>query len=175
MKFDVSGTEINYYFTCKTQLWFFAHHINMEDNSHLVIEGRNTHEFAYQSRAEAGKEFSIDRIKIDFFDRKQKIVHEVKHSKKKSQAHVWQLKYYLFVLRESNFGDVTGVLEYPHVKLREEIFLNNNDVEILQDAVAAIREIKQQKIPPAVVQHRHCKKCSYYDLCYAGEPKEEQD
>lgn len=174
MKFDVSGTEINYYFTCETQLWFFAHHINMEDNSHLVIEGRNTHEFAYQSRAEAGKEFSIDRIKIDFFDRKQKIVHEVKHSKKKSQAHVWQVKYYLFVLRESNFGDVTGVLEYPHVRLKEEVFLSEADEAILQDAVTAICEIKQQKIPPPVQEHKHCKKCSYFELCYATE-KESQD
>lgn len=80
--FDISGTEINYFFRCPRELWFFANHINMEDNSDLVLAGRNTHEFSYSARSGWGKEFQLERVKIDFFDRKKKIIHETKHSKK---------------------------------------------------------------------------------------------
>ncbi|MDK2979339.1 MAG: CRISPR-associated exonuclease Cas4, partial [Bacteroidales bacterium] len=35
-KLLVRGTQINYYFVCKTKLWLFSHHIQMEQESDIV-------------------------------------------------------------------------------------------------------------------------------------------
>ncbi|MGB9677035.1 MAG: Dna2/Cas4 domain-containing protein, partial [Candidatus Ratteibacteria bacterium] len=29
----ISGIQINYYFVCPTELWFFSHHLSMEHSS----------------------------------------------------------------------------------------------------------------------------------------------
>jgi len=173
---NVSGTEINYFYTCKTQLWFFAHYINMEDESDTVAAGKITHEYTYTERAKQGKEFEIGRVKIDFFDKKKKIIHEVKHAKKPSPAHEYQVKYYLFVLKENGFGDVKGILEYPRAKIVQNVDLNENDRDELISAVQQIEQIKANRFPPKVGRKRTiCKSCSYEDLCFAGEEKESSD
>ena len=33
---SVNGTQINYYFVCKTKLWLFSHNIQMEQESDNV-------------------------------------------------------------------------------------------------------------------------------------------
>jgi len=38
-KLLVRGTQINYYFVCKTKLWLFSHHIQMEQESDVVELG----------------------------------------------------------------------------------------------------------------------------------------
>ncbi len=35
----ITGTQMNYYFLCHTKLWYFAHHIQMEQESDLVALG----------------------------------------------------------------------------------------------------------------------------------------
>lgn len=40
----ITGTLINYYFHCKTQLWLHANRINLEDNSEDVRIGKVLHE-----------------------------------------------------------------------------------------------------------------------------------
>ena len=44
---QITGTLINYYFHCKTQLWLFANKINLEDNSEEVRAGIVLHLFNY--------------------------------------------------------------------------------------------------------------------------------
>ncbi|MDK2875861.1 MAG: CRISPR-associated exonuclease Cas4 [Archaeoglobaceae archaeon] len=39
----IRGTEVNYYFVCKTKLWFFSHNVNLEKESDLVKLGKLVH------------------------------------------------------------------------------------------------------------------------------------
>jgi len=65
----------------------------MEHTSDLVYEGKLIHETSYPQRSERYEELEIDGIKIDFYDARNKVIHEIKKSDKIEEAHEWQLKY----------------------------------------------------------------------------------
>ncbi len=91
----ITGTHFNYYLVCHRKLWLFANGITMKHTSDLVFEGKTIHETTYSQRAERYKELEFGGVKIDYYDSKQKVVHEIKKSRKEHESHVWQLKYYI--------------------------------------------------------------------------------
>ena len=86
---NITGTLINYYFHCKTQLWLHANRINLEDNSEDVRIGKVLHEID----EEKVKEVSFENIKIDKITKDY--VAEVKKSDSDLEASRWQLLFYL--------------------------------------------------------------------------------
>ena len=85
---QTTGTHFNYYLICHRKLWLFANGINMESNSDLVYEGKLLHETSYPRRSEKFQEVEIDGIKIDYYDPKNKVVHEIKKSDKHEEAQI---------------------------------------------------------------------------------------
>ena len=119
----ITGTHINYYFICKRKLWLFANNMQMEHTSDLVYEGKMIHEEVYPQRSAKYEEVQIGGVKVDFFDKKNKIIHEIKKSAKLKSAHIWQLKYYIYVFEKAGINKVSGILEYPKQRKTEEVFL----------------------------------------------------
>lgn len=93
----ITGTHFNYYQICRRKLWLFGNGINMEHTSDLVYEGKLVHEDSYPQRSAKYEEVEIDGIKVDFYDARNLVIHEVKKSNKVEKAHEWQLKYYMYV------------------------------------------------------------------------------
>ena len=85
---QITGTHINYYFVCHRKLWLFANSIQMEHTSNAVFEGKLIHKTSYPQRSAKYEEIAIDGIKIDYYDTKNKIIHEVKKSDKAEKAHI---------------------------------------------------------------------------------------
>jgi CRISPR-associated exonuclease Cas4 len=166
---NIVGTHINYYHVCRRKLWLFANGINMEHTSELVEEGKLIHETSYPQRAEKYREIELEGVKIDFYDPKNKVVHEIKKSDKAEQAHTWQLKYYLYVLQQNGIAGATGILEYPNLRQREEIELSAEDVQYLKIAQSQIRQITLSDACPPRVEKKICKRCSYFDFCWTEE------
>lgn len=144
----------------------------MEQNSDLVSEGRLIHETTYSSRPERFKELELDGIKIDFYDAKNKIVHEVKKSDKKKEAHVWQLKYYIYVLLKAGIDGVMGILEYPTLRKKEEFMLSSVDEELITQWKNEIKEIIESDTAPERIVRSKCRGCSYFDFCWISEDTE---
>lgn len=84
---QITGTHFNYYQVCKRKLWLFANGINFEHTSDLVFEGKLIHEDSYPQRSEKYEEIELDGIKVDYYDAKSKVVHEIKKSNKVEKAH----------------------------------------------------------------------------------------
>lgn len=63
----------------------------MEHTSEIVAEGKLIADTTYLDRARKYTELAIDGIKIDFYDVKNKVVHEVKKSDKVEHAHIAQV------------------------------------------------------------------------------------
>ncbi len=171
---QITGTHINYYFVCKRKLWLFANNIQMEHTSSRVSEGNLIHETTYQQRTSKYEEVAIGGIKVDYYDAKNKVIHEVKKSNKIETAHIWQLKYYLFVFEKAGIEGVTGKLEYPKLRQTEEVILSNRDVEELQDVINEIKNIITSETCPGVLNATICKRCSYYDFCFSGEAEQDE-
>jgi len=111
---NITGTHFNYYQVCKRKLWLFANGLNMEHTSDLVYDGKLIQETTYPQRSERYEELEMGGIKIDFFDARNKVIHEIKRSNKIERAHEWQVKYYIYVLEQTGIEGVSGILEYPH-------------------------------------------------------------
>ncbi len=166
---SITGTHFNYYLICHRKLWLFANGITMESTSDLVYEGKLLHEASYPRRSEKYQEIAIDGIKLDYYDAKNKVVHEIKKSDKHEDAHVWQVKYYLFVLEQNGVLGATGILEYPRLHKTEEVFLTSPDREDIAEMVLKIETIIQQDNCPERLPKSRCKNCSYFDFCWSGE------
>ncbi|MDI9593129.1 MAG: CRISPR-associated protein Cas4, partial [Bacteroidota bacterium] len=110
---NITGTHFNYYQVCKRKLWLFANGLNMEHTSDLVYDGKLIQETTYPQRSERYEELEMGGIKIDFFDARNKVIHEIKRSNKIERAHEWQVKYYIYVLEQTGIEGVSGILEYP--------------------------------------------------------------
>lgn len=166
---QVTGTHFNYFQVCHRKLWLFSHGIQMEHDSALVAEGRLIHDYAYPHRAAKYSEIELDGIKIDYYDAKNKVVHEVKKSNKVEEANVWQLKYYLYILKHMGIESVSGILEYPRLRRKEEVLLSQEDIEYLEECRKNIVEIVERENMPPRIPKKLCKSCSYFDFCWVDE------
>jgi len=165
----ITGTHINYYFICHRKLWLFANAIQLEHTSDLVYEGKLIHETAYPQRSEKYEEIEIGGCKIDYYDAKHKIIHEIKKTNKVEIAHEWQLKYYIYTLEKAGIVGVTGILEYPKLRKTDEIFLSDIDRERIEEIEFEIAEIVENEKCPLTINKPLCKNCSYYEFCYIRE------
>ena len=174
---NLTGTHINYYRLCKRKLWLFANGINMEQTSDLVADGKLIEEETYLQRPERyeqielGSEFQGISLagKIDFFDTRNKIIHETKRSNKVEQAHIWQVKFYLWLMKMKGIEAEKGIIEYPTLRRKEEVLLTDEDILYLEKTVLEIQKLMESEICPRVINAKICKSCSYYELCYIGE------
>lgn len=166
---QITGTHINYYLICHRKLWLFANSIQMEHTHDAVTEGKLIHETTYLQRPTRYEEIQVEGIKIDFYDTKNKIIHEIKKSSKLHEAHIWQVKYYIYVLERNGIEDVTGLLEYPKERRTEEVYLSDIDRERLLEISREIEDLISQEQVPALLNNSRCKSCSYFDFCYINE------
>jgi CRISPR-associated exonuclease Cas4 len=134
----------------------------MEQNSELVALGKLLHENSYKRE---NKEIQIGPIKIDFIG-KNGIIHEIKKTPSVEEAHLWQVKYYIWYLKNLGVENVRGEIDYPKLKKRTEVKLTEADSIEIRSILHKIQEIIDQEEIPEVINKSICKKCSYYEMCY---------
>lgn len=163
MKKQISGTMFYYYFVCKRKLWFFSNGIQLEEDNEDVILGKLIDENSYSKEL---KHILIDNtVNIDFI-KDWKILHEVKKQKSIEEAGVWQLKYYLYFLKIRGINIEKGILDYPKLKKREEVFLSEDDEKKIKEILSEIEKITLMEKPPELEKLKICKKCAYFEYCY---------
>ncbi|HMX39910.1 MAG TPA: CRISPR-associated protein Cas4 [Saprospiraceae bacterium] len=165
----INATLVNLYHVCQRELWLHAHGIRMESNSELVAEGKFIGDTAYVERPAKYTQVELDGVKIDFYDAKNGVVHEVKKSDKAEAAAVAQVQYYLWKLRQHGIAASHGLIEYPRQRRTERVDLSDADSANIEHWVADIEAILALDQCPAVLRKPVCRSCSYADYCYAGE------
>ncbi|MBA9075713.1 CRISPR-associated protein Cas4 [Rufibacter quisquiliarum] len=165
----VNATLINLYHICHRELWLHAKGIRMEHTSDTVYEGKLIGNTSYQQRPEKYTELEIGGSKIDFYDARNKVVHEVKKSDKAERAHLAQVKYYLWLLEENGVEGATGILEYPKLRQTEQVVLTDKDRSDIMDWLTDIDLILARKECPGLLNKPICQRCSYFDFCYSAE------
>lgn len=164
--FNINGTQINYYFICKTKLWLFSYNIQMEQESDTVALGKQLHKNSYKRE----KEFLIDNlISVDFIKKtSDKIeIHEVKKSRKMESSHEYQLLYYLYYLKiEKEIDNLIGYLDYPKIKKKKTIELTKEKEDELIGIIENIHYILNEEMPKPK-KSRICNKCAYFEFCFS--------
>lgn len=135
----------------------------MEQNSELVSIGKIIDETTYSRQK---KRILIDNtVNIDFIENGA-VLHEVKKTKSIEEAGIWQVKYYMYYLEEHGVKNIMAEINYPLLRQTKQIFLEEEDKEVLKRIGENIIEISNLDKPPEVLNARFCKKCAYFDLCY---------
>jgi len=150
----------------------------MEHTSEMVADGKLLHETSYPQRAEKYREIELSATlnnqielfrKIDFYDAKEKMIHEIKRSDKIEAAHEWQVKFYIWLLEQNEINGVRAIIEYPKLRETKETALTEPDRTYLKLLVSNILELQQNATCPPRINSKICKSCSYYELCYVEE------
>lgn len=168
----ITGTILNYFMVCRRKLWLFVHGVTMEQESDLVYEGKLIHENSYPERNPNYEEIELDGIKVDFYDARRHVIHEIKKSDKMEAAGLWQLKYYLYVFEEHGIKDVKGMLEFPKQRKTETVTLSDDDRKEIRKMLADIEDVCQRDSCPPLLNKGLCKQCSYYEFCYTNETEQ---
>ena len=161
----INGTQINYYFICKTKLWLFSHNIQLEHESENVKLGKILHEDSFKRE----KDFLIDNlINVDFIKITDCVeIHEVKKTQKMDLSHEYQLLYYMHYLKnEKDITNIKGFLDYPKSRKKKEIFLTSKKEEELIKIIEDIKNINSNNMPKPI-KSRICKKCAYFEFCFS--------
>ena len=139
MDSEITGIMVYYYFVCKRKLWYFCHGIQMEAENENVQLGKFLDDSSYSRDS---KHILIDNIiNIDFIREKNE-VHEIKKSKAIEDAGIWQLKYYLYYLKNKGINDVTGSIDYPLLKKKIHVELSEEDIRNLEKVLKDIQFIR---------------------------------
>jgi CRISPR-associated exonuclease Cas4 len=168
----ITGTHFAYFLICRRKLWLFANNLQMEQESDLVLEGKLLHETAYPNRSKKFKEIEIGGVKIDFYDTRTKLIHEIKKSDKMEESHIWQVKYYIFILQSHGIDCRGAVIEYPKLRQTNDVMLSVIDIQTLGNFQKEITDIIQSDTCPAVKKTKACTNCAYHDFCFVSEPDE---
>jgi len=141
----------------------------MEHTSETVADGKLLHETSYPQRAEKYSEIEIGGSKIDFYDAKNKLIHETKRSDAMEAAHEWQVKYYIWLLEQNGIEGVKGIIEYPKLRETKQVELSAEDKTYLQQIIQQIEALVSAEICPSRIEKKFCKTCSYFDFCWIDE------
>lgn len=159
-----TGTQVNYYHVCTRKLWLFSNHIQMEHSSDVVYLGKLVGEESFNREK---KDVQVDdTIAIDFLELRNNKIHEVKKSRAVEEAHIWQVKYYLYYLKQKGLENITAEINYPLLRKKLEIELTKNDEVELQQIFEKIEELLAKDHVPEKINKKFCRKCSYYELCW---------
>ncbi len=158
----ITGIMFYYYFVCKRKLWLFSKDISFEEENENVILGKLLDESSYSKEE---KHIMIDEtINIDFLKRWE-VLHEVKKSKNIEEASIWQVKYYLYFLKNKNIDVKKGIIDYPKIKEIQEVTLEEEDIKKIENILEEIKIILTSESPPTFKKLPICKSCAYFEYC----------
>ncbi len=175
----ITATDIAYGQICHRKLWLFRHDITMEHTSDIVTEGKQIGEYSYPQRAEKYTEVALSveldgniiaSAKIDFYDARNRVVHEVKKSDKMEPAHIAQVRFYLYLLEQSGVESPAGRLEYPRLRQTTPVQpLSDQERQEVRRWIEETAQLITTKKCPPLINKPFCKTCSYFEFCYVSE------
>lgn len=161
----VNGTLINYYFHCRRQCYLHGNRLNLEDNSELVMIGKELHEEKakeYENTEVAIENIKLDRLTSDYLT-------EIKKSDADEAASKWQLYYYLKVLKDKGI-ERKGKLQFleKNKACTKTLILELGEKEEKELAFyqQEIQKLIENDNAPTAAFTQKCKKCAYYDYCF---------
>lgn len=159
---SITGVMVHYYVTCKRELWFYYHQINMNYDNDDINIGKLIHETSYSRE---NKEVRMDNMVFDHVKNDGNLkIFEIKKSSKLTIGAKYQLYYYLYSLKDIE-PNAKGILVYPKERKKEEIILTKEIIEEMNNILKGIDDVVNLDKPPKSNKKPYCRNCSFYELC----------
>lgn len=159
--FAPGGLEMRYLHTCKRELWFHHHRVEIDRETQSIRRGIRTDKTAY-----GGTDSHVidGTIAIDLLEDGRVI--EVKPSNSMETASKMQLAYYLWYLNKRYDTLREGVLAIPNERTRKTVTLTPELTEKIESKLVQIADVVQQDSPPEFTEKPFCDTCAYQDFCF---------
>ena len=169
---------IGYYLICPRKAWLSANGLWMEQESEAVALGKLLDESSYgrdkkQIMVEAETPQGVPLVgMIDRANLREGVLHETKKGRACEEAHVWQVRFYLWLLtlngvRRADKKAFTGQIDYPALRRTEDVTLTAEHERQLAQWTTELQQVLLQPTPPPrISQRKFCRKCAFEELCY---------
>ncbi len=159
----IGGLAIQYYFSCKRELWLYLNYIDPDQEDIGIVAGRILHKKSYRNRGR--KEIDLGMAKVDLLRGGEypRII-EIKKSTKLIEPAIWQLKFYLWILKKQG-TIISGEVRIPKENKIIRVQLTSKDEAMLQKAIDEMPKIARIKWMPPYEKKPYCKGCAYRQFC----------
>ncbi len=158
----------NAFLICKRQAWLMFHGINGDQNNTFVEIGRLLDDVYYKNEKKkifiADLHCEIDMLQKDGGDY---FVVEIKKSSKMLDSAIFELKYYLYLLKKFKDIEMKGIIKIPEERLNKSVELMNNDIIKIESILEEMQKIFLIDLPPISELKAFCSKCCHCDFCFA--------
>lgn len=158
---DVGGVHVKYLHHCRRQLWLFSRGVRPEHLSSLVQLGEAVHDTSYTRRAPV----DLGAARLDYMDG-QAWVHEVKSSRRPTEADEAQAMHYCYLLHQVGVPAQGAVLHYPATRRTQRIAYDADRATAAAHGVTEVLQVIHQDTPPDRIPRSRCRGCSFYDYCW---------
>jgi len=135
----------------------------MEKEHELVKLGKLIHDSYYERDQ---KDVTIGPVAFDVIRKNDEIeIREVKKSGSFEKAHEYQLLYYIYYLNKLGIK-AKGILSYPKQRKTIKVKMDSEKEKEIEKILSEIEEITKGKMPQPSYA-KHCRKCAYFELCFA--------
>lgn len=160
---ELSGTVVNYYFTCKREAWLYHHKIHPDNWDDNIIVGRALADSESKKHKNVFDYLHFDKIKNKngHFE-----VTEFKKSLKNSLSAEKQLLFYIYLLHKAipKLKIVTGYIQSG--KKRHKIEVSDDILKSFSLELYELFLVVKSEHPEKEIFKKICKKCAYYDYCF---------
>ena len=158
----------NAYNICPRQAWLMYRHLNADQFNDFIEIGRLIDETTF--KREKKKVYLADlEAMIDMILRKDGTycIAEIKKSSRTLSSGIFQLKYYLYLLKYNKSIDVKGIIKIPKERVSKEVILTSDDEHLIESRLCEMSEILLKEDIPSVNRDiNRCKKCGHFEFCW---------
>ncbi|MCB4205475.1 CRISPR-associated protein Cas4 [Deferribacterales bacterium Es71-Z0220] len=158
----------NAYTICKRQAWLMMRNLTADQDNAFLEIGRLIDETSFERQKK--KIFLADlEAMLDMVSKKDGIYYiaEIKKSSKTMNSGIFQLKYYLYLLKTNKGLKARGIIKIPKEKISKEIILTEEDEEKITTILSEMNEtLFGDKPPQILLNSKICKVCAHFEFCY---------
>jgi CRISPR-associated exonuclease Cas4 len=155
---------------CQRQAWLMSRQLTADQHNEFLQIGKLIEETFYKREKKtiylADIEAMIDMvIKKDGFY----YIAEIKKSSRTLKSGIFQLKYYLYLLKNKKGIDAKGVIKIPKEKISKNVVLDNDDEHKIEKILSDMELVLfNNSIPPKPKNIlKICYKCAHFEFCWS--------
>jgi CRISPR-associated exonuclease Cas4 len=159
----ITGTLINYYFTCKREAWLYSRKVHADQEDENILMGKALAEI----KEEQLHDFPFSNLKFDKLrkERGHYKVTEYKKSMSNPEGAKMQLLFYMWQLKTSlKLKEIKGEVIFGKTVM--SVSGKDENMELMGRLVEEISQFLAQPTPPPFKKIKFCKGCGYRDYCY---------
>ena len=159
----------NAYNLCKRQAWLMFRQLSADQDSDYLVIGRLIDQTSFNREKKKVYIANIEAM-LDVIIKKNGVYYiaEIKKSSRTLESGIFQLKYYLYLLKKKKGVNVHGLIKIPKEKISKEVSLTEEDEKLIEKILEEMNKVLYGKIPPLPKKKLpYCRKCAHYEFCWS--------